>query len=131
MAVRAARVRPGGCAGLCSDSAAARPGRLRPPRGAPSLRPRRCGPGCALPAGRAHRAPHAVTPALVPTTSPAPRARALLDSWAARYGVHPRLVRAVAWMESGFQTDLTSSVGAWGVMQITPGTWSYVETSLI
>ena len=34
-------------------------------------------------------------------------------------------------MESGFQTDLTSSVGAWGVMQITPGTWGYVETSLI
>jgi soluble lytic murein transglycosylase-like protein len=34
-------------------------------------------------------------------------------------------------MESGYQTDLTSSVGAWGVMQILPGTWSYVETVLI
>jgi soluble lytic murein transglycosylase-like protein len=34
-------------------------------------------------------------------------------------------------MESGYQTDLTSSVGAWGVMQILPGTWGYVETSLI
>src|SRR6267378_1287268 len=43
----------------------------------------------------------------------------------------PVLVRAVAWMESGYQTDLTSSVGAWGVMQILPGTWSYVETVLI
>jgi len=55
----------------------------------------------------------------------------MLDSWAAHYGVDRRLVRAVAWMESGFQTDLTSLVGAWGVMQITPGTWSYVETVLI
>ena len=48
----------------------------------------------------------------------------MLDSWAAHYGVDRRLVRAVVWMESGFQTDLTSLVGAWGVMQITPGTWS-------
>jgi soluble lytic murein transglycosylase-like protein len=34
-------------------------------------------------------------------------------------------------MESGYQTDLTSSAGAWGVMQILPVTWSYVETVLI
>jgi len=54
-----------------------------------------------------------------------------LDAWSARLGVSPSLVRALAWMESGYQTDLTSSVGAWGVMQILPGTWSYVETSLI
>jgi len=77
------------------------------------------------------RARQAVKPALVHTTTPAPEVRALLDSWAAHYSVDRRLVRAVAWMESGFQTDLTSSVGAWGVMQILPGTWSYVETSLI
>lgn len=63
-----------------------------------------------------------------PKTKPVPT---LLDYWAAHYGVDRHLVRAVAWMESGFQTDLTSSVGAWGVMQILPGTWSYVETVLI
>ncbi len=77
------------------------------------------------------RAPQAVKPVLVRTTTSAPRVRALLDSWAVHYGVDRRLVRAVAWMESGYQTDLTSSVGAWGVMQILPGTWRYVETSLI
>jgi soluble lytic murein transglycosylase-like protein len=72
-----------------------------------------------------------VKPVLVRTTTSAQQVRALLDSWAAHYGVDRRLVHAVAWMESGYQTDLTSSVGAWGVMQILPGTWGYVETSLI
>jgi hypothetical protein len=83
-----------------------------------------------LAALRGH-AQHAVKPVLVRTTISASRVPALLDFWAAHYGVDRHLVRAVAWMESGFQTDLTSSVGAWGVMQILPGTWSYVETSLI
>jgi soluble lytic murein transglycosylase-like protein len=65
------------------------------------------------------------------TTTPADRVRALLDYWASRYGVDRKLVRAVAWMESGYQTNLTSSAGAWGVMQILPVTWSYVETVLV
>ena len=77
------------------------------------------------------RARQAAKPIVLTTTTSAPRVRALLDSWAAHYGIDRRLVRAVAWMESGYQTDLTSSVGAWGVMQILPGTWGYVETSLI
>jgi hypothetical protein len=77
------------------------------------------------------RAPQAVKPTLVHVTGSAPQVRALLNSWAGHYGVDRQLVRAVAWMESGYQTDLTSSVGAWGVMQILPGTWSYVETVLI
>jgi hypothetical protein len=72
-----------------------------------------------------------VKPALVRTSTSVSRVPALLDFWAAHYSVDRRLVRAVAWMESGFQTDLTSSAGAWGVMQILPGTWSYVETVLI
>ena len=56
--------------------------------------------------------------------------RALLDKWARTYGVDPTLVKALAWMESGFQTNLTSSVGAWGVMQIIPSTWAFVEDVL-
>jgi peptidoglycan hydrolase-like protein with peptidoglycan-binding domain len=42
--------------------------------------------------------------------------RPLIDHWAAHYGVDPRLARALAWMESGFQPTIVSSVGAWGVM---------------
>lgn len=54
-----------------------------------------------------------------------------LGFWAARYGVSPSLVRALAWMESGFQANVVSPVGAWGVMQVTPETWRYVELFLI
>jgi hypothetical protein len=76
-------------------------------------------------------APQAIHPVLVWSVTPATQVRALLDRWAARYGVDKKLVRAVAWMESGFQTNLTSAAGAWGVMQILPTTWSYVETVLL
>ena len=54
-----------------------------------------------------------------------------IDRWAAHYSVNPHLARALAWQESGWQPDITSSVGAWGVMQVTPATWSFVETVLI
>jgi peptidoglycan hydrolase-like protein with peptidoglycan-binding domain len=78
-------------------------------------------------------APTAVKPVLVSATSttPATQVRSLLDYWAGKYGVDQKLVRALAWMESGYQTNLTSSAGAWGVMQILPVTWDYVETVLI
>jgi hypothetical protein len=80
-----------------------------------------------------HRAPVAVHPVLVSAVSatPAAEVRGLLDYWAGHYGVDRQLVRALAWMESGFQTNLTSNAGAWGVMQILPPTWRYVETVLL
>jgi peptidoglycan hydrolase-like protein with peptidoglycan-binding domain len=55
----------------------------------------------------------------------------MLGHWARYYGVGPRLVRAVAWMESGFQWNVTSSAGAWGVMQVMPATWRFVERVLM
>jgi LysM repeat protein len=57
--------------------------------------------------------------------------RAILDAWSSRLGVDPHLVRAVAWMESGYQTRLVSSSGAVGVMQTLPTTREYVETVLL
>ena len=57
--------------------------------------------------------------------------RASIDQWASHYGVDPSLARALAWMESGYQNDVVSSVGAQGIMQLMPATWSYVETVLI
>ena len=53
--------------------------------------------------------------------------RDLVDTWAGRFGVDPALARALAWMESGYQTNLTSDAGAWGVLQIIPSAWEYVE----
>jgi LysM repeat protein len=55
----------------------------------------------------------------------------LLDAWAAHYGVDRHLVRAIAWQESGFRPGLTSRTGAWGVMQVMPGTWLFTEQMLI
>jgi hypothetical protein len=57
--------------------------------------------------------------------------RASLTFWARHYHLRPPLVKALAWMESGFQPNIRSGAGAWGVMQVTPGTWSYVEMFLI
>jgi Transglycosylase SLT domain/Putative peptidoglycan binding domain len=57
--------------------------------------------------------------------------RASLEFWARHYRLHPALVKALAWHESGWQRRIRSSAGAWGVMQVMPGTWSYVEMFLI
>jgi LysM repeat protein len=54
-------------------------------------------------------------------------AQSSIDHWSAHYGVDVHLARAVAWMESGYQTGVVSSVGAWGVMQVMPATWRYTE----
>jgi hypothetical protein len=56
--------------------------------------------------------------------------RGQIDRWSRYYGVDTRLACALAWMESGHQPDLTSSTGAWGVFQVMPATWRYVERVL-
>jgi LysM repeat protein len=73
--------------------------------------------------------PRALAPERLGTT-PA-EVRDLLDEWAARLGVDRSLVRALAWMESGYQTRLVSRAGARGVMQLLPSTRRYVETVLL
>jgi LysM repeat protein len=55
----------------------------------------------------------------------------LLDRWSRHYRIDRLLVRAVAWQESNFRPGLTSSSGAWGVMQVMPMTWAYAEQVLI
>jgi LysM repeat protein len=57
--------------------------------------------------------------------------RGLLDRWAAHYGVSIHLVRALAWMESGYNNRLVSSVGARGIMQLLPTTFRFAESVLI
>ncbi|MGH3091692.1 MAG: peptidoglycan-binding protein, partial [Gaiellaceae bacterium] len=54
-----------------------------------------------------------------------------LDHWAGRSGMRSSIVRALAWMESGNQPNVTSPAGAWGVMQVMPATWGYVENVLL
>jgi peptidoglycan hydrolase-like protein with peptidoglycan-binding domain len=57
--------------------------------------------------------------------------RERLDTWSGKLGVDPHLVRALAWMESGYQTRIVSSAGARGVLQTLPTTRAYVETVLV
>ncbi len=71
------------------------------------------------------------------TTAPAAQAPApwsvgwSIDHWSAHYGVDAHLVRAVAWQESGWHPQAVSAAGAWGVMQVMPATWSFVEDGVI
>jgi hypothetical protein len=53
--------------------------------------------------------------------------RGQIDRWSRHYGVDGRLACALSWMESGHQPGVVSSTGAWGVFQIQPTTWDYVE----
>ncbi len=76
---------------------------------------------------RAARSPHGVD---LPETRVG-LVRSLLHFWATYYAVDRSLIRALAWMESGYQANVTSPAGAWGVLQILPSTWTYVETVLI
>jgi peptidoglycan hydrolase-like protein with peptidoglycan-binding domain len=71
------------------------------------------------------------TPASAAVAASPGEVRSLVDTWADRFGVDPALARAVAWMESGYQTNLVSDAGAWGVMQLIPSAWDYVETVLL
>ena len=59
-----------------------------------------------------------------------PRIEALLDQFAAVEGLDPGLVKAVAYIESGWQPDAVSSIGAMGVMQIVPSTGYWLETEV-
>lgn len=74
----------------------------------------------------------AVVPGTAPRAAPVSRdqVRAALDRWSRVYGVDPRLARAVAWMESGFQQHVVSHAGAVGVMQLLPETWAWLDTLL-
>jgi soluble lytic murein transglycosylase-like protein len=53
-----------------------------------------------------------------------------VGSIASENGVPPSLAEAVASQECGFNNSLTSPADARGVMQILPGTWSYITESL-
>lgn len=53
-----------------------------------------------------------------------------IGSIAAQQGISPNLAKAIAWQESGWNNALTSSAGARGIMQVMPGTWDWINSSL-
>ncbi len=73
-------------------------------------------------------------PQVVPQADPLPTPGRVtapeIGSIAASHGVSPSLAAAVAWQESGFNNEFVSPANARGVMQILPGTWTWVEQQL-
>lgn len=58
------------------------------------------------------------------------RTNALLTRIAGQQGIDPKLVRAVAWMESGWQQNAVSPTGAIGIMQVEPYTGDWISRYL-
>jgi soluble lytic murein transglycosylase-like protein len=65
-----------------------------------------------------------------PYTTSARVTASQIGSIAAANGVPPSLAEAIGWQESGFNNGLVSSADARGVMQILPGTWQWINSSL-
>jgi soluble lytic murein transglycosylase-like protein len=70
------------------------------------------------------------SPAGPPYLTPQRVTAAQVGSIAAANGVPPSLAEAIGWQESGFNNGLVSSADARGVMQILPGTWQWINSSL-
>lgn len=72
--------------------------------------------------------------AVVEGASPAPTAgsvsAAQVAQIASQHGVPPSLAAAIAYQESGFNNAVVSSANARGVMQVMPGTWTWVQSNL-
>ena len=73
-------------------------------------------------------------PQVVPTAAPYPTATRTtssnIGSIALAHGVPPSLASAIGWQESGFNNGMVSSANARGVMQVMPGTWSWIQRNL-
>ena len=65
---------------------------------------------------------------LVPPVNP--QIEALLDEFAAEEGLDPGLLKAMAYLESGWQQNVVSHKGATGVMQILPSTGVWLEDEI-
>jgi soluble lytic murein transglycosylase-like protein len=82
-------------------------------------------------AGPAPEPAPASVPAAPPYPTPGTVTAAQIGEIAAAHGVSPSLAAAVAWQESGFDNGQVSPANARGVMQILPGTWSWIESDLV
>jgi LysM repeat protein len=70
------------------------------------------------------------SPTAPPYPTPETMSAGQIGSIASTQGVSSSLADAIAWQESGFNNDLVSSADARGIMQITPGTWAWIQHSL-
>jgi LysM repeat protein len=71
-----------------------------------------------------------IVPSAPPDATPARLDASQIGSIAAQHGAPGSLATAIAWQESGFNNGMLSGANARGVMQILPGTWSWVQANL-
>lgn len=88
-----------------------------------------------LPTGAAVRATspapaRTIVPAAAPAATPGRLSASQVGSLAAQHGAPSSLAAAIAWQESGFNNAMVSGANARGIMQILPGTWSWVQDNL-
>ncbi len=80
------------------------------------------------------RASQPAPPAVIPDAGPEPSSTRLssgtVSSIASSHGVPGSLAAAVAYQESGFNNAMVSSANARGVMQVMPGTWTWIQDNL-
>jgi LysM repeat protein len=71
-----------------------------------------------------------IVPQAAPMASPGRLSASQVGSLAAQSGAPSSLAAAIAWQESGFNNAMISPANARGVMQVMPGTWSWVQANL-
>ena len=71
-----------------------------------------------------------VVPEAAPNPTPGRVTANDISQAASTHGVPGSLASAIAWQESGFNNSMVSSANARGVMQVMPGTWSWVQDNL-
>ena len=86
--------------------------------------------GSPTPARASEPAPAPVVAPAAPDPTPARVDAGTIQSIAAEHGVSPSLAAALAWQESGFNNGMVSGANARGVMQVMPGTWSWIQDNL-
>jgi LysM repeat protein len=86
--------------------------------------------GASIPTSSSSAPTNPVVPNAPPYPTPERVSSSTISEIAAAHGVPASLVSAIGWQESGFNNDLVSSANARGVMQILPGTWSWINSNL-
>jgi N-acetylmuramoyl-L-alanine amidase len=129
-------VRPGDTLSAIAASSGVTVGQLAWMNGLDPDQPLQIGTALKLPNASQVATPNAAqpSPTVVPPASPNPSPARLtsgqIGQVAAQHGVSSSLAAAVAWQESGFNNAVVSSANARGVMQVLPGTWTWVQQHL-
>jgi N-acetylmuramoyl-L-alanine amidase len=71
-----------------------------------------------------------IVPQAAPMASPGRLSAGQVGTLAAQSGAPSSLAAAIAWQESGFNNAMVSPANARGIMQVMPGTWSWVQSNL-